>query len=177
MYGNKTNGILTFSSNSDELFDAVGILSAYMAKNYKNESGSMLDELSISNDEKDIYGVCLKQALPNIYEEMMKMTSFIADSFGVEVKVAEDETDGLKRKAGTYLEFNIRNNHVYNGNVLELVDMTLLNCIKYGVLAEFYSVVLHAELFKISRDRYMDNLAQLRQRMLPLKRKPVCPQV
>ena len=177
MYGNKLNGSITFYYDSKDLFNEVGILSAYMAKNYKDESGSMLDELSISDDEKDIYNVCLKQALPNIYDEMVKMTACIVDAFDSESEVKVDETDGLKRKAGTYVEFTLRNNNAFNSNVLTVVDSTLLNCIKFAVLAEFYSVCLHADLYRISRDKFNANVMQLRQRMFPLKKRVVSSQI
>lgn len=177
MYGNKLNGSITFYYDSEDLFKEVGILSAYMAKNFKDESGSMLDELSISDDERDIYNVCLKQALPNIYDEMVKMTSCVVDAFDDDAIVEADETDGLKRKKGTYVEFTLRNNNAFNGNVLTLVDSTLLNCIKFAVLAEFYSVCLHTDLYRISRDKFVTNVMQLRQRMFPLKKKVVSSQI
>lgn len=176
MVGNKINGSIAFYYDSKELFDAVGILSSYMSKNLVADSLSALDEFSISSDEWDIYKVCLKQSLPNIYDEFLKMTSCITEAFDDEVKIESEDTSGLNRKAGTYVEITIRNNNAYNSNVLSLVDSTLLTCIKYGVLAEFYSVCQHEALFRVANDKYITSLMQLRQRTLPLKRKVVSSQ-
>ena len=75
MFGNKKDGEITFYYNSDSLFNDVSILSAYMTKNMASESASVIDELVITDDEKEVYEVCVKQSLPNIWETLMKMSS------------------------------------------------------------------------------------------------------
>jgi hypothetical protein len=69
----RNDGKITFSYNSDELFNDVGILSAYMTKNIITDKGDALDEFAISDDEREVFEVCVKQTLPNIYETLMKM--------------------------------------------------------------------------------------------------------
>lgn len=177
MFGNKTTGEIAFYYDSDKLFNDVSLMSAYMTKNLKSEAGSMMDEFSISDDEKDVYKVCIRQTLPNIYETMMKITSGIENAFDDEVVVSTDESDGLKRKNGTYIEFVMQDNDSYNANVLNLVDATLLNCLKYGVLAEFYSVCVNAELFRLAQDKFTTSLFQLKQRLFQLKKKSVSSQL
>lgn len=177
MVGNKTDGNVTFYYDSDKLFNDVSLMSAYMTKNIKSDAGSMMDEFSISDDEKDVYGVCVRQTLPNIYETMMKITSGVEDAFKDAVAVSGSESDGLNREAGTYIEFNIQNNDAYNSNVLSLVDATLLNCLKYGVLAEFYSICVNGELYRIAQDKFTTSLFQLKQRLFQLKKKTVSSQL
>lgn len=177
MFGNKTTGEIAFYYDSDKLFNDVSLMSAYMTKNLKSEAGSLMDEFSISDDEMDVYKVCVRQTLPNIYETMMKITSGVDNAFEDEVEVTTPESDGLKREAGTYIEFIMQDNEAYNKNVLNLVDATLLNCLKYGVLSEFYSMCVNAELFRVAQDKFTTCLFQLKQRLFQLKKKVVSSQL
>lgn len=210
MFGNKTTGNITFYYDSDKLFNDVSLMSAYMTKNLKNEGGSAMDEYSISDDEKDgVYGVCVRQTLPNIYEAMLKITSGVESAFNGEyiVEIGEErktQTSGtgtsavttempvnkdatgkdlnakdntLGRFAGAYVEFSIQDNDAYNNNVLNLVDATLLNCLKHGILAEFYSICVNADLYRISQDKFTASLFQLKQRLFQLKKKSVSSQL
>lgn len=177
MFGNKETGNITFYYNSEELFNDVSLMSAYMTKNLKNESGSAMDEFSISDDEKGIYDVCVRQTLPNIYETMIKITSGVDNAFDDNVEVKSQENGGLNRKVGTYIEFTMQGNEAYNENILSLVDATLLNCLKHGILAEFYSICVNADLYRISQDRFTTSLFQLKQRLFQLKKKSVSSQL
>lgn len=177
MFGNKEVGNITFYYDSDKLFNDVSLMSAYMTKNLASEKGSLMDDFNISDDEKDIFAVCVRQTLPNIYETMMKITSGVDSAFDDEVKVATTETEGLKRAAGTYIEFTMQDNEAYNNNVLNLVDATLLNCLKYGVLSEFYSICVNGDLYRIAQDKLTVSLFQLKQRLFQLKKKVVSSQL
>ena len=74
---------ITFSYKNEEMFNDVSLLSAYMTKNLAGDKGSMMDEFTITDDEKDVYEVCVKQALPSIYESMLKISFGVTDAFGV----------------------------------------------------------------------------------------------
>lgn len=149
---------IAFSYNSDELFNDVSLVSAYMTKNIITDSGTALDEFAISEDERDVFEVCVKQTLPSIYETLMKMSSGIEDAFKYENKI---------------IEFNIVDNSAYNRNVLKLVESTLLECMKYGVLTEFYSMNMNATLQQASQRKFADYLLLLNQRLFQLKKKTV----
>ena len=177
MFGNKEQGKITFYYDSNKLFNDVSLMSAYMTKNIKGDAGSMMDEFSISDDEEDIYKVCVRQTLPNIYETMMKITSGVANAFEDEVDVVEEETEGLKRPVGKYIEFTMQDNDAYNENVLNLVDATIVNCLKHGVLAEFYSICVNGDLYRIAQDKFTTSLFQLKQRLFQLKKKSVSSQL
>lgn len=177
MFGNKETGEITFYYDSDKLFNDVSLMSAYMTKNLSAENGSLMDEFNISDDEKDIYKVCVRQTLPNVYETMMKITAGVDNAFEDEVIISTAETEGLKRETGTYIEFTMQDNDAYNDNVLNLVDATLLNCLKYGVLAEFYSICVNGDLQRIAQDKFTTSLFQLKQRLFQLKKKVVSSQL
>jgi hypothetical protein len=155
---------ITFSYKNEEMFNDVSLLSAYMTKNLAGDKGSMMDEFTITDDEKDVYEVCVKQALPSIYESMLKISFGVTDAFGVV------EAEGEK-----HIQFSILNNDAYNSNVLSLVDATLNTCIKYGILAEFYSVCANGELFSMAQNKFLESLAQLKQRLFQLKKKAIAP--
>ncbi|MEE0237618.1 MAG: hypothetical protein UD961_15865 [Bacteroidales bacterium] len=202
MFG-KNDGNITFYYDSEKLFNDVSLMSAYMTKNLKSDTGSLMDEYSISDDEKDMYAVCVRQTLPNIYETMMKITSGVDNAFqdevilelGTERNLSDDgkseltvslddngkdtnaKANTLGRFAGKYVEFTIQNNDSYNANVLNLIDATLLNCLKHGVLAEFYSICVNGDLYRIVQDRFTTSLFQLKQRLFQLKKKSVSSQL
>lgn len=163
---NDMDGIITFRYDYDEVFNDVGLLSAYMIKNVADENGTLLDDYAITEDEKDVFAICLKQALPNIWERLMKISSGVDNAFGIVTVEATEETE-----AGKFVEFNIKDNGAYNKNVLALVESTLNECIKYGVLTEFYSVNVNAELLRLSKSKFVENLNLLTNRLFQLKQK------
>lgn len=177
MFGNKETGKITFYYDSDTLFNDVSLMSAYMTKNIQSDKGSLMDEFTISDDEKDVFGVCVRQSLPNIYEAMMKITAGDSKAFADNIKVSEKETGGLGRPAGTYIELTIVDNDSYNENVLNLVDATLYNSLKHGVLAEFYSICVNTDLYRLAQDKFTTSLFQLKQRLFQLKKKAVSSQL
>lgn len=186
----QTNGAesqIMFFYDSKKVFNDVSLMSAYMTKNLSTEKGSIMDEFSISDDEQDVVDVCIRQTLPNIYEAMMKITSGVTSAFdddlsGTELGSIEWEgTSPISDVSATandkFITFRLQNNDKYNNNILNLIDATLLNCIKHGVLAEFYSICMNVELYRIAQDKLTTNLFQLKQRLFQLKKKAVTSQL
>lgn len=148
---------ITFTYSNKTLFNDVSLLSAYMTKNLSENLGANLDEFAISEDEHDVYGVCLKQTLPNIHECLIKL------NYG-ETGVVVD---------GDSITITIKDNKAYNDNVKTLVEDTLYDCLKYGVLSEFYSININPTLQKLSQDKFASYLLLLNQRLFQLKRKRI----
>lgn len=179
---------IIFFYDSKKVFNDVSLMSAYMTKNLATEQGSIMDEFSISDDEKDVVDVCVRQTLPNIYEAMMKITSGVTSAFdddysGENLKKFEWKDEKVPYNSNEVLDtdkfitFKLQNNDKFNDNILNLIDATLLNCIKHGVLAEFYSICMNAELYRIAQDKLTTNLFQLKQRLFQLKKKAVISQL
>ena len=170
-----------FYYNRDTLFNDVSLMSNYMAKNLTSKDGnSLTDDYAISDDEKDMFDVCVRASLPDIYESMAKVTNSIIPAFDDDV--TEDGTTSGKDITGTvtvtiaaghYVEFALLDNGAYNANVLTMVDASLNNCLKQGVLKEFYSNVIQPDFFKVSSDRFVSELFKLKQRLFQLKKKSV----
>ena len=153
---------IKFYIKSNELFNDVSLLSSYMTKNVVTKEGSALDEFVISEDEKDVYEVCVEQTIPHIYEAMLKITNGVDNAF--------DKTAGE-------ISFLVVDNSAYNDNVLTLVDATIRDCMKYGVLAEFYSINTNVDLYTLAKNKHAENMRLLQQRLFQLKKKAVSSQV
>ena len=151
------NGAITFSYGASTLFNDVCLISAFMTKDLVNESGSATDSFIITEDEKDLFDLCVKQALPKIYDELIKMTVC---------------TSGFSNTT-TNISISVRDNGSYNSNVLPLVETSIYDCIKYGVLTEFYSICTNAALFGIVNGKYNETLRLLNQRLYQLKKRSV----
>lgn len=153
---------IKFYMDSNDLFNDVSLLSSYMIKNIVIDGGSALDEFVISEDEKAVYDVCVEQTMPYIYEVMMKITNGVDDAF--------NSTTGE-------ISFSVVDNNAYNGNVLKLVDATIRECMKYGVLAEFYSINTNVDLYTLARNKHTENMRLLQQRLFQLKKKSIVSQL
>lgn len=153
---------IKFYIKSNELFNDVSLLSSYMTKNVVTKEGSALDEFVISEDEKDVYEVCVEQTIPHIYEAMLKITNGVDNAF--------DNTVGE-------ISFSVVDNSAYNDNVLILVDATIRDCMKYGVLAEFYSINTNVDLYTLAKNKHAENMRLLQQRLFQLKKKAISSQV
>lgn len=151
------NGAIKFSYTADTLFNDVGLISAFMTKNLQNEKGSLLDEFAITSDEREVFDVCVNQTLPNIFDEMLKMSANVT---------------GIENKDGNII-LSVRDNNSYNDNALTLVDMTIYDCLKYGVLKEFYSICVHADLLGLAQSKYAEMLHLLNKRIVPLKMRSI----
>ena len=172
MFGSKNSGEITFSYNADDVFNEACMQSAYLAKSMAGAEGT-IDDIAITDDERELYDACLRQTMPNVYDAMAKLSSGVDGAFSDSVKVTEDETDGLSRKKGTYIELTIQDNGAYNENILKLVDDTLNECIKNGALAKYYATNVNIDLQSTVSAMYSANIEQLKKRLFQLKKKPV----
>lgn len=164
MIDTSTTGKIKFYYKRDVLFNEISLMSNYMAKNLSSKDGnSLTDEYAISDDERDLVDVCIRAALPDIYEAMTKITSSVTNAFDDDAIVSGDHC----------VVFTLQDNDAYNSNVLTLVDASLNNCIKQGTLKEIYSTIVNPEFFKISADRFVAELFKLKQRLFQLKKKSV----
>lgn len=155
-----TNKEIVFSYPVDGIFESASRVSAYNSKNIRdNQGNSLLAEYAISDDEKDVFVQGLHSVLPEIYEKILKITDRVdTDSFGI-VAVS-----------GNYnIQFKIKDNESYNGNVLSLVDASFLECIIEGSLKAWYKNCAQGDLFAMYTKSFADNLEKLFNRMFQLK--------
>jgi len=171
---------IVFLYSRDVLFNDVSLMSNYMSKNLATKDGnSLTDEYAISDDEKDIVDVSIRATLPDIYEAMTKITTAVVPAFD-DCKTESAGTIGkdiggtnVTITAGDYVEFYIQDNDAYNANVITMVDASLYNALKYGVLKEVYSTIVNADFFKLCADRFVSELFKMKTRLFQLKKKSV----
>lgn len=155
---------IQFYYNRNTVFNEVSLMSNYMAKNLATKDGnSLTDEYAISDDEHDLVDICIRAALPDIYEAMTKITNLVADAFKDDVTVSGNPC----------VSFTILDNDAYNDNVLSVVDASLENCVKFGTLKEIYSTLPQPEFFNSCSNRFVGELFKLKQRLFQLKKKSV----
>jgi hypothetical protein len=156
MFEKKEQGKITFSYDSNDLFDNAGRTSAYMTKNATTESGAELDKFAITDDEKDLYNKCFKHALNKVQNTLMSLSNGVNNAF---TEDAEKVT------------LTIKDNKAYNDNILSLVDEAIAECLLYGTLTEFYSENVNLALQKMSSEKFAAGLLLLNQRLFQLKKK------
>ena len=155
---------IQFYYNRNTVFNEVSLMSNYMAKNLATKDGnSLTDEYAISDDEHDLVDICIRAALPDIYEAMTKITNLVADAFKDDVTVSGNPC----------VSFTILDYDAYNDNVLSVVDASLENCVKFGTLKEIYSTLPQPEFFNSCSNRFVGELFKLKQRLFQLKKKSV----
>lgn len=152
----KDYGTISFVYDTDELFDAACLISSYITKSLISEQGGAADGFVMSDDERELFDVCVKKTVPNIFESMLKMTT-------AENSFSDNNT----------IAFTIDDNNSYNENAVLLVDNTISECLKFGVLSEFYSICVNPDIQRISNEKYMESILLLNQRLFQLKKKPI----
>lgn len=165
---NSSNDTIYFYYKRETLFKDVSLMSNFMAKNLASKEGnSLTDEYAISDDEQDLFDVCVQQVLPDIYEAMVKITSGVDSAF--------EASDTLPGSSTTdkYVIITIQDNDAYNDNVLSLVDASLYNALKIGTLKEVYSIIIQPDFFKVCAERFLGELFKLKQRLFQLKKKSI----
>lgn len=172
---------IVFLYDRSILFNDVSLMSNYMVKNLATKDGnSLTDEYAISGDEEDIVDVSIRAALPDLYESLTKITTAVVPAFddkhtyGSSTTIGKDITStDVTVDAGSYVEFYILDNQAYNANVITMVDASLYNALKYGVLKEVYSSIVNTDLYNLCNARFIAELLKLKQRLFQLKKKSV----
>ena len=164
MINTSVTGKIKFYYKKDVLFNDVSLMSNYMCKNLSTKDGnSLTDEYAISDDERDLVDVSIRATLPDIYESMVKITNSIDSAFDDDEVISTDHC----------VSFTIQDNGSYNDNVLNMVDASLYNCLKYGTLREVYSTITQAEFYNTCTTRFLSELFKLKGRLFQLKKKSV----
>lgn len=154
-------GVISFYYNCEDMFNDVCTLSAYMAKNASTEAGALLDNFAITDDEREMYDYSLTKAASSVYESFSKIgKGYRAYDF----RVGFD---------GNYTTFKIIDNKACSDIHIDSVDSTIEDCLRYGILAEFYSVNTNDILRSMAQEKFASNLLLLNQRLFQLKKKKV----
>lgn len=149
---NQVSFIYTFN----ELFDEVSMRSTYATKSAADKEGNSLsEELSVSEDERDIF--------------MGQLANVLSELFEVLHRHLGSELLGFTQTSN--VSFTIKDNAGYVASNLVLVDTSFKETLIEGCLMEWYKGIGQVELFRVSGERYASYLETLKQRLFLLKKK------
>lgn len=211
---------IRFSYETDKIFNSVSLRTTYRANMTKNQEGeSQLDDIAISQDERDIMIEFLADGVYEIAAELFKITEGInlsvfvnkaivsSDGLGASgadatpapattTPVAPEVGDaytvtttawggfavgdvviytasGFIRLNQTASGFEIKDNSVFNANLLPSLDKKIEACIRYYIMREWYGstgmqndMVLNASLYKANVIKVKNLTFQLRKPLM-----------
>ena len=189
MYRQESN-IISFFYPVDDVFSRAARVSAYNAKNIKDDKGSPLwSEYAITEDDKEIFKAGLESALTEVYDKVLKATNGTdSNSFGIGITktgekqkvdadgkpiIGEDNKPVMEDISDECVFFKVKDNGNYNKNVLTLVDTTFLECVIEGSLQSWYKNVVSPDLMALYGKSFSYSLEKLFTRMFQLKVKSV----
>jgi hypothetical protein len=115
----KPDGNIIFSYKKDDLFKSVFLLSSYRARNIRTEEGkSLLDELALTEDERDAFEEKLIEGADIVIGRMEKLVS---------------DTD-YHANTDTDISFTIKDRQAYNENVVKMIDRAIKEILVKSVM-------------------------------------------
>jgi hypothetical protein len=160
--------MIRFYYETDDLFNSVSIRSSYRAKMVKDAEGtSQLDDVAISQDERDIVEEILEQAIYDVFGELFKITESVTDPVFFDETVTLVDASQVTASGGL-----IKDNAAFNANVLPNIDKKIENCLRYYVLSEWYVSASMGADAELNFGRYKDYLRQVKNLTFQL-RKPL----
>lgn len=150
MYTKSLSGEIIFFYPHASLFDDVKHQSAFMCKNIVSKDGEDLSErFMITDDEQDMFEVCLREALPDVYEVLKPLTHGIENAFDgnavyLPVVKQENASAGSTIPAGWFLEITgLTTEYDYGldlakGEVVKLSEQPVEGVVEIG--KTYYSI-------------------------------------
>jgi len=120
----------------DTLFNDISLRSMYQARNKKDSDGnSMLDDFSITEDERDIFLGLVEDAVYDVFLSFLKYTKAItAPAIFHNINYTPDGGDEALTSG-----VRIVNYEAYNQNYLVVIDKNLFKAIRFYTLRDFAS--------------------------------------
>ena len=120
----------------DPLFNDVSLRSMYQARNKKDgEGNSMLDDFSITEDERDIFLGLVEDAVYDVFLTFLKYTKAITDAIFHNTAYTPSGGGVAALTSGV----RIVNCEAYNQNYLTAIDKNLFKAVRFYTLKEWAS--------------------------------------
>ena len=167
---------IVFYFKHADLFDDVQHQSAFMCKNIVSKEGEdLLERYAITDDERPMYDICIRETMPDVYDVMKPIMYGIVNAVTDVMNQADLDTligtPSPTPSSDTYVVVCVQDNGAYNPNDLKNVDTAIRTMIEQGVLSFFYTRVIHPDLTKMAASMYAANGETLAIRIMPLRRK------
>lgn len=162
--GAEAPATIAFAFSKDELFDNVSMQSNYMTKTMTDtKGGAISEEYALSGDDKGAFETILGVVMSEVFEIFQKQTQGIENSYSITGKtvVAPAVADTVTVK--------INDHAAYNSNSLDLVDLSLRDCILDGCLQGWFSLRAHSDLTNFAAAKYSKQIENLKKRLFGLK--------
>ncbi len=126
----RENGEIKFSYEIEKMFNSISLRTSYKAKSVKDDTGeSQLDDIALSQDEKDIMKEFLADGVYEIFTKLFKITEGVSESIFFDT--------GIPKSYGG----SIKDNEAFNVNLLPAIDKKIERALRYFVLSDWYSSV------------------------------------
>ena len=152
MVKEETNNIV-FSYSMNTLFSNCCRKSAYISRHISTED-IVIDDVTLTEDDKDVFVAALSPILSNIHERLLKISSAFTND-------------------GTNITFTTQKNAAYNINVLSIVDATIYNCMEIGSIMAWYQTCGIKAVDQEYSAKYIASLQELSRRIFQLKKKTI----
>ena len=178
MYTKAIEGKIVFYYPHGSLFEDVQHMSAYMCKNVVSKDGEDLSErYAITDDEADMFSICLRETVPEVYDAVKVLTHGIEDALYDDILGSEFET--LDPAFGEldlvpterYVVIITQDNAAYNPNEPKLADSAIQTALEQGALAEFYVRVAEKSLTEMSAAQFDLARSNVSRRIIGLRKK------
>lgn len=163
--------MITFYYTVSSFFDLISSQTMYATRNLKNEDTgeSLIDELAITEDERDWFMIFLQKGTEEVFNKLTKYATGIDDSiFFNETYNQVDNCVGV-----SLLDKSTNNIPIYNPNLLNRVSMLLSECIQYWILKEWFAVNGIAPLVQKFESMFLKATASLINASFKLKVPPI----
>lgn len=160
---------IRFYYPTDYIFNSLNLRTTYRAKMVKNQAGeSQLDDVAISQDEKDIVNEMCKQAVYDIFSELFKITEGVVDPifFNISINTVAAPTVPVVASGGSIVNYD-----AYPMSILENIDMKIENCIRYYILSEWYVMCALVDDAKLNTARYQKYLTEFKNLTFSLRKR------
>ena len=169
----KITGQIVYYYPHADLFNDVQEQSAFMCKNIVSKDGDdLVERYVITPDEEHMFKLCLREALPSIYDTVRVLTHGIDDAI---TDAMDASTLGgiisATMPTGKYVVIRLMDNGAYNPNEVKIVDSALQTAIELGCLSEFYTRVIHQDLTKLSAAKFSAQMSVVANRIIGLRKK------
>lgn len=151
----------------DKLFNKDSLWSMYKAINKTDDEGkTLLDELSITEDERDIFLEFLSDAITEVFGKLLKYTKGITNA----INYFGSYTPDGGSPADCCVVQILDNEPSYNANYLNTIDKLLEKCLRMYILEQWFAIKDLFDDAKRFHEQYNRGLNQLLRESMNLKK-------
>lgn len=163
--GSEQPAKIRYYYETDSIFNKLNLRTHYRAKMVKDGKGEVqLDDIAISQDERDMVNEMLEQAIYELGTYMFKIAQGVSNSIFFNTTLS----DVLAKESSG---FEMIDNAAYNENLLPVIDKKIETCLIFYCLREWYGSVAMPDDIKSNTFLYKEHLDKLNQLTFQMRKK------